>query len=299
MLDFYNFVLEPSEINQIYQFIHEQARPILIKELGELIIRRRLELHSEANQRRIYSPEQKYVPGEQIFFCFHDNKYRLAEILRIEPCSFNEYGYYERIIVSVEGFEKEKTYVSNCPHFPLRFNLSEDDIDTANPGNVVATPGQLFTKYEDSIKSMMKQSLLKQDGLLNVNDEWFISDEVPKIRHDEVQRCCEYIKKNRKPIASHKLVCDVLKCRPSSPKFSIFRFSLDHHLDNDQNFIKYQTKNGIEWDIKRSIPPRQIRNTLTLAAITSGFIKITKGLQELVDFFGEENVKGDVGSKTT
>jgi len=289
MLDFDNFVLQPAEISLIFQFILDRARPVLIKELGELIIRRRLELHTEANQKRIYSPEQKYSPGEQIFFCFHDNKCRSAEILRIEPCSYSKYGSYERIVVSVEGFEKEKIYVSNCPNFPRRFDFRADDIDTANPGNVLATPGQFFTRYEDKIKSNMTQSLIKQDGFVNVNEEWFITDELPKIRQDEVQRCYDYIKKNGTRIASHKLVCEVLKCRPSSPKFNVFRFSLDHHLGSDRDFIKYQTIDGIEWDIKRSIPPRQIRNTLTLAALTSGFIKITKGLQELVDFCGADN----------
>jgi len=285
MLDLANFVLEPAEIEQIYKFIHNRSRPSSIRELGELIIRRRLEVHSEAKKRRIYSPEQKYAAGEKIFFYFHDNKYRLAEILRIEPGSHSEYGSYERIAVSVEGFEKEKAYVSNCPHFPLRFGFNADYVDTANPGNAVATPGQLFIRHEASIRPNMTQALLKQDGLLNVDDEWFVIDEIPKITHPEIQRCWECIEENGKPIPSSKLVCDVLKCLPSSPKFGIFRFSLDHHLNGDRKFIKYQSAEGAKWGIKRAIPPRQIRNTLTLTAISSGFIKITKGLQELVEFF--------------
>jgi len=110
MLKLENFVLEPAEIGLIYRFLQSQCQPISTRELGELVIRRRLEGHEKVRERRIYSPEQNYSVGEKIFFYFHDKQLRLAEVLRIEPCSYSEYGPYQRIIVSLEGSDKEKIY---------------------------------------------------------------------------------------------------------------------------------------------------------------------------------------------
>lgn len=286
MIDFDNFILEPAEANQIYTFILSKSQPVPLRELAELVIRRRLETLASANNRKIYSPEQKYSRGEKIFFYFHyDNKFIPAEIISIEsPHKHYQYGHYQKMTVSIQGFEKEKKYIFNCPDFPLRFGPSEGKFERHDETNQATTPGQIFTKYEEKIAPSMKESLSHQDELINVNDEWFMEDKLLRIRPDEVQSCHKYIKENGAPVSSYILVSKVFKCSPDSTKFELFRFSLDHYLESEKKFIKNQKFEGISWDIKKPVPPKQIKQTLSLDAISNGFLKISESVAELLEY---------------
>jgi uncharacterized protein YlxW (UPF0749 family) len=140
---------------------------------------------------------------------------------------------------------------------------------------------------------------------VNANDEWILKEHLPRIRRDEVDCCCQYIKDRECPVLSSELTCNVLKCSPESPKSELFKFSVDYHLQLEPDLVKYDSPEGIKWDIKRALPPRLIRNTLSSDAISFGFIKITKGLRELLEYcgtservifktYGEYEIVGDV-----
>jgi len=298
-----DFVLEPAEINRIYRFIGNQYRPVQIRELAELIIRNRLEGLAAARNRRIYSPEQKYSVGEKIFFYTHEGEIVLAEVMKIEASHLQQYGPYKKITVSIQGCEKEKEYVSCCPNLPLRFKLPSEEKDFPHVEDQMSTPGQLATKYEERIGPILTEVLSKNDELAHVGDEWCAKGLLPSIRPDEVQLCYDYIKKRGAPVPSDELVQNVFKCSSDSPKFEIFRFSLDHHLLNDRKFVKYHSSEGIKWDVLKPIPPNVMRNTLDGNSIAHGYIKITRGLRALLEYsevsdeivfksYGEYEIRG-------
>jgi len=277
--DFENFVLEPAEIRQIEIFIAKKSKPVHVTEIGEYIISNRLEKFAQLNQTRLYSPTDKYSVGERILFCFTDNKLVIGEILWIEKGhEFTLFGWGDKIGVSLQGYEKAKKYVSNCPAFSKK-RYAED-----GPKEGIILPINIVNEQKEKIIPVISNSLSHHEEFVNVADTWFIRSLLPEIRPDELELCHGCIKEKGVPLSSEFLICEVLKIAPESEKFEAFLFSLNYCLQYNISFIKCKITEEMQWDIRRPVPPKTIQNTLSQEAIKLGFIKITKGLRDLIDY---------------
>jgi hypothetical protein len=277
--DFEKFVLEPAEIRQIEIFISKRIKPVHITEVAELIISNRLEKFAGIHQTRLYLPTEKYSVGDRILFCYPNNKFIVGEILDIEKghhCT--QFGRYDRIILSLQGFDEEKKYVSNCQTFP-KIRYAED-----GPKEGIILPINIVNEQREKIIPVIRGSLAHHEEFVNVDDTWFIRSLLPEIRPDELELCHNCIKENGKPLSSEFLTREVIKIAPESEKFEAFLFSLNYCLEYNSSFIKCKITEEIQWDIRRPVPPKTIQNTLSEEAIKLGFIKITKGLRDLIDY---------------
>ena len=277
--DFENFVLEPAEIRQIEIFISKRIKPVQITEVAELIISNRLEKFAGIHQTRLYLPTEKYSVGERILFCFPNNKFVIGEILWIEKGhESTQMGRYDKLVVSLHGFEEEKQFASNCPTFPKK-RYAED-----GPKEGIILPINIVNEQREKIIPVIRGSLAHHEEFVNVDDTWFIRSLLPEIRPDELELCHDCIKENGKPLSSEFLTREVIKIAPESEKYEAFLFSLNYCLQCNGSFIKCKITEEIQWDIRRPVPPKTIQNTLSQEAIKLGFIKITKGLRDLIDY---------------
>jgi hypothetical protein len=277
--DFENFVLEPAEIRQIEIFIAKKSKPVHVTEIGEYIISNRLEKFAEIQQTRLYLPTEKYSVGERMLFCFPNNKFIIGEILWIEKGhESTQMGRYDKLVVSLHGFEEEKQFASNCPTFPKK-RYAED-----GPKEGIILPINIVNEQKEKIIPVIRGSLAHHEEFVNVDDTWFIRSLLPEIRPDELELCHCRIKEKGVPLSSEFLICEVLKIAPESEKCEAFLFSLNYCLQYNDSFIKCKITEEMQWDIRRPVPPKTIQNTLSQEAIKLGFIKITKGLRDLIDY---------------
>jgi hypothetical protein len=222
LFDFQNFILEPAEIRQIDIFIAKKSKPIHITEIAELIISNRLEKIAGIHQTRLYLPTEKYSVGERILFCFPNNKFVIGEILWIEKGhESTQMGRYDKLVVSIHGFEEEKQFASNCPTFPKKRYAEEG----AKEGIIL--PINIVNEQKEKIIPVISNSLSRHEEFVNVDDTWFVRSLVPEIRPDELEICHCCIKEKGVPLSSGFLICEVLKIAPESEKFEAFLFSLN------------------------------------------------------------------------
>ena len=279
VFDFENFILEPAEVRQIDTFIAKKSKPVHVTEIAELIISDRLEKIARIFQSRLYSPTDKYSIGEKILFCFSNNKLIIGEILWIESWhEITQFGHCDKMGVSLQGFEKSKIYVSNCPTFPKRSYAGE------KPTGEFILPANIVNEQKEKIIPGIVNPLSRHEEFVNVDKKWFIRRALPNIRPDELELCYRCIKENGVALSSELLIREVLKIAPESEKFEPFVFSLNYCLQNNNSFVKCKIAEEIEWDIRRPVPPKTIQNTLTQEALDIGFIKITKGLSDLLGY---------------
>ena len=277
--DFENFVLEPAEIRQIEIFISKRVKPVQITEVAELIISNRLEKFAGIKQTRLYLPTEKYSVGERILFCFPNNKFVTGEILWIEKDhESTQFGRYDEMGVSLQGFGQEKKYASNCLTFPKKLYAER------GPREGFILPVNIVNEQKEKIIPVIRGSLAHHEEFVNVDDTWFIKSLAPEIRPDELELCRCCIKERGIPLSSEFLICEVLKIAPESETFDTFLFSLNYCLQYNGSFIKCKIEGETQWDIRRPVPPKTIQNTLSQEAIKLGFIKITKGLRDLIDY---------------
>lgn len=277
--DFENFVLEPAEIRQIEIFISKKIKPVQITEVAELIISNRLEKFAGIHQTRLYLPTEKFSVGERILFCFPDNKFVIGEILLIEKGhESTQMGRYDKLVVSIHGFEEEKQFASNCPTFPKK-RYAED-----RPKEGIILPINIVNEQREKIIPVIRGSLSHHEEFVNVDDAWFMRSLLLEIRPDELELCHCCIKEKGVPLSSEFLICEVIKIAPESEKYEAFLFSLNYCLQNNSNFIMCKITEETQWDIRRPVPPKTIQNTLSQEAIKLGLIKITKGLRDLIDY---------------
>jgi hypothetical protein len=283
--DFENFVLEPAEIRQIEIFISKRSKPVHITEVAELIISNRLEKFAGIHHTRLYLPTENYSVGERILFCFPNNKFVIGEILWIEKGhESTQMGRYDKLVVSLHGFEEEKQFASNCPTFPKK-RYAED-----GPKEGIILPINIVNEQREKIIPVIRGSLSHHEEFVNVDDTWFIRSLLPEVRPDELELCHNCIKENGKPLSGEFLTREVIKIAPESEKFEAFLFSLTFCLQCNGSFIKCKITEETQWDIRRPVPPKTIQNTLSQEAIKLGLIRITKGLRDLIDYsnFSEE-----------
>jgi hypothetical protein len=260
--DFENFVLEPAEIRQIETLIARKTKPVHVTEIAELIVSNRLEKIAGKLQARLYSPMDIYSVGERILFCFPDKKLVIGEILWIEKGhESSQYGRYDKMHVSLQGFGEEKKYASNCPTFPKKPNIED------RPKERFILPVDIVNEQGEKIIPVIKGSLSHHEEFVNVDDTWFTRSLIPEIRPDELELCRCCINEKGVPLSSEFLTCEVLKISPESEKFEAFLFSLNHCLQYDGSFIKCKIREETQWDIRRPVPPKTIQNTLSQEAI--------------------------------
>ena len=277
--DFENFVLEPAEIRQIDTLIARKTKPVHVKEIAELIISSRLEKIAGILQTRLYSPMDKYSVGERILFCFPNKKLVIGEILWIEKDhESSQYGRYDKMHVSLQGFGEEKKYASNCPTFTKKLYAEQ------GPKEGFILPANIVNEQKEKIIPGVINSLSGYEEFINIDERWFIRRALPEIRPDEFELCRCCIKENGSPLSGEFLIREVLKISLESEKFEAFLFSLNYSLQHNKDFVKCKIAEEIQWDIRRPVPPKTIQNTVSQEAIKSGFIKITKGLRDLVEY---------------
>jgi hypothetical protein len=277
--DFENFVLEPAEIRQIDTLIAKKSKPVHVKEIAELIISNRLEKIAGILQTRLYSPINKYSVGERILFCFPNKQLVIGEILWIEKDhESSQFGRYDEMGVSLQGFGEEKKYASNCLTFPKKLYAEQ------GPREGFILPANIVNEQKEKIIPGVINSLSRYEEFINIDERWFIKRALPEIRPDEFQLCRCCIKENGIPLSSEFLIREVLRILPESEKFEAFLFSLNYSLQHNKDFVKCKIAEEIQWDIRRPVPPKTIQNTVSQEAIKSGSIKITKGLRELLEY---------------
>jgi len=114
------FLVAHEQVEHLVHPMEDEERPILETELAEFLVRDVLKNEQEFASARIYSPAQKYRIGERIVF-IHEKGAKYAEVLQVTSAGApdNELGNYERVYVQFKREVGWKSYVANCPGFPL------------------------------------------------------------------------------------------------------------------------------------------------------------------------------------
>ncbi len=286
------FGVTQFELDELIDYLKGKTSPTSIYEVAEAIVRSLLEREEQHRNARIYSPEQQYTKGEEIFIL--DKKGReYAVVIDVGPrtkISINgdAHAYSNHITIEIHDGGETKKYVSNCPEFPLRFQSAAD---CNNSGRSFTTPGQIVMQFNDNILNKTRNALLNDERFVNFGDRWFLRELLHSIFPDEVASICSNLRE-RKQIS----VVDVVNEHFGAPKDAhacerlIFSINCALQDDKQKRFISQLDEDGqVVWSL--APPQKEVSLSVSSDAHFHGYVKITTGLRKILDFY---NISSEV-----
>lgn len=280
------FNLTQFDIEQLYGYLKQKNLPLPIEEIAETIVRNLIEREEKTTNTRIYSPEQKYQIGENIF-ALHEKGKRYAMVINIDlnvcgSCGSREYNYDRITVQFIDNLDIAK-YVSTCPDFPLRFNLESHGIET---DRIYITPGQIVTQFNTYILPVVRNALNTDERFINFGNEWFLKEFLIEFYPKELDKIYSIISLERE-LSSKNILKEVFQITDEdNKKYKSFAFSLNCALRDDhiRRFVYVEKESDIIWYL--APPPKEVSFTLTNGALSSGYIKVSSDLLKIMYYYG-------------
>jgi len=165
------FSVLPNDLDYIINFLVEAERPQTIDQLAQALIRARHRkmvalIEDTLAQGSIYRPGGSYAVGEKVIFPHLGNL--LGEVTEVRSGHNPEYDTFSVMKVRMESGAVREFATALTRDHPLNqaTYLPSKDVD----------PDDIFSRYGDKIKAVLRSALEKNVQFLSVGDQWFLRD---------------------------------------------------------------------------------------------------------------------------
>lgn len=283
-------IVTHSDIDDLAQYIEEQARPKAINELRLRYVKNRL-IKFEPT---LWSPDKKYNIGDDIVIFCSDGNSMLKRRGRVINIDFNQnsnlgldgpnFRYNKLKVKCMDGIH---FYPSDCPELKTwleNSSLERDSTEGAKIGNPYLTPSSISEKYYEIINPRLVDALHIDGRFVNFEQEWSLHKIANRIfiPGETIQNICYYLLQNRRPIPIDEITSKF--GNEYNQDLPNFKFVLCLRLKEEKLFLHYY-ENGISyWTI--APPPSRAENKLDYDSIRNGVLKLTLGLRKILANIG-------------
>lgn len=277
-------IVTREQVERMIRLIEDQERPVSETALAEFLVREVLEREQEFATARIYSPEQKFRVGERLVF-IHEKGAKYAEVKQVTSAGGSGgLGIYEKIYVQFKGEGGWRTYVADCPRFPLRFAKRPPGEADKDAGTGFITPGQLVTQFGELILVEMRRALLEDGRCIYHDEKWYLANGVVAMNLDLAE---QFLRKSRRPMPAEAIISELFpgKQHERNPAIYLFSINLALDKDNQRRFARHEKDGTSLWRLQAEPPPERSRYTVTEAALREGYIEVRSGLRQMLAFY--------------
>lgn len=245
-----NFTLTDSDIEQIYNYFLEVAKPQTIDQIARIIIVHRVNEETRSVQRvvkgrTIYQPKKTYEVGEDLVFPMM--KFTQGTVTAVRPGYNPEYGRFDVIQVEMNGKSREFAANYGANH-PLNLETSSDPAELLD-----LDPDSLFVQFGDTVAQKVGKALTAKPDFVQLSGEWFVKALLAEVNIGHLHLSEAVLEMNGGGPLSTDEILPHLDMDPSVD-VSVQRFSLNHALLNDERFDEVAPMGKVEWFLRRMEP---------------------------------------------
>ncbi|HOU11696.1 MAG TPA: hypothetical protein PKZ84_01140 [Anaerolineae bacterium] len=242
------FSILPSDLEHLINFLVETERPHMIDQLAQELARARHQqmvslIADTLSQGRIYRPGERYAVGEHIIFPHLNNL--LGEVIAVRTGHNPEYSAFDVITVKMaSGSVREFVTALNRDH-PLNTatylpsqNLNLEDI---------------FDRYGNKIKSVLRSALEKNPQFISVGDQWFLRDLVMDVPPGQLNIAEALLDMAGGGPLSTASLLDEMEM-PAELSRPLQLFSLEYALLHDRRFDEVGPAGYAMWHLRQMEP---------------------------------------------
>jgi hypothetical protein len=255
-----------------------QASSLNTKQLTEIAVRKTVEAGSGNDGIRVYSPEQRYRPGETIFFVTNRGR-KLAQILDIDHGRLFQGMTYDAIRVRYASEISVREFVSNCPEFPLRYSTQ-----WSAKGSAFMTPGMIAIRFYDTISRRLRDALQEDERFIEFGDVWAAQGNIVSLGPRQIETVIQLLRQ-RSSLRCSEIADKLFLSKPAQLSGCSLEFSVAVSLRNDRlrRFLVTVSDDGPCASL--SPPVKEVTVTLSSTEISNGSIPISTELKKMLWFY--------------
>jgi hypothetical protein len=276
------FVFGQAEADLAYEHLKKTYTPLSSFQLLELLIKTQIE---ERTQLRIYSPEFIYYPGEKIIVFNNMGKEFVVEVINVSRGRKWEENPCDYITLKFPGESSFRTYIANCPEFPLRFDNSSARPNSSTDFKNGFSLGNMVNSQFEVLAPRLRDLLVSDGRFAEFHDLWFLKDLVVPMDTKDYESILSLLKEKQCSVSSRSLIPPAYQITQPQSSESLLEFSVNYNLHEDKHrrFAHLEENGAIHWYLA---PPARVTGcTLTDDLIQKGCIRITTELQKMLDYY--------------
>ncbi|MCP5100385.1 MAG: hypothetical protein GY943_32955 [Chloroflexi bacterium] len=245
-----DFVLDDSDIEQIYNHLLEVERPQTTDEISRVIISYRVTLESQKVERllsgrTVYQPRNAFSVGDQLVFPALN--FAHGEVTGLREGHNPQYGQFNVIQVDVDGNAREFAADYQATH-PL-------NADDADPGISMAGVDidDLYTLYGRTVSTQISDTLSAREEFVRLGQEWFVKALLADVNIGHLHLTEAVLEMSGGGPLSPEEILPHLDMDPSLDE-SVLSFSLNYSLLQDARFDEVAPKGAVSWYLRRLEP---------------------------------------------
>jgi len=255
-----NFGISNTDLEFLYNHLLEIEIPQTTQQLIEDIVETRIiNIKDQQSKEQIlagtvYLPKNTYTIGESLIFSALEWKKGEVENFR---AGFNpEFGDINIIDVEIEDGRK-MSFACNLDEHPL------NNPENLNKNDPLLDSGYIFTTYGEILVKKLKDSLEKNDDLVQIAGKWFPKSLLLDIHTGHLNLIEAVLEESEGGPLSTRQLIDRIDLEVDSNK-QLTEFSLDFALQNDSRFDEVGPAGETYWYLKSMEPIEVIKPPIFL-----------------------------------
>lgn len=215
-------------------------------------------IRSELSKGEIYQPSKTYSVGQQLIFPAFD--YTLGTVSGIRKGVNTEHGEFDVIQVMLEKETAPREFAGSLK---TSHRLNRTNADTAETGERLQTPRELFSQYGGGVRSALVEQLRvsAQPAFVQDGDQWLIRDSLVEVHVGHLNIAEALIEMKGQPITTTTLLTEM--GLPTEAPELLRRFSTNVALRWDERFDDVGSGAEPSWYLRR-LQPSEVRQTPSL-----------------------------------